>query len=118
MSRNLIEGVDDLNVAVKNYIHAKLNLIKLTVLEKAARTITLIYVLMVVLFFALIIVAVGVAAFAVWYGERYNDYVAGLLFGGGGLILVALLLILIGKHFLSNSIIRNFSEKLFRDNKN
>lgn len=115
MSKNLADNISELNVAVRNYVQARVDLLKINVLEKAATTITILYILMVVLFFALLIVAVGVAAFAVWYGETYNDYVGGLLISGGGLILLALILVIAGKALLSNTIIRAGARSLFKD---
>ena len=118
MSRNLTEDIGELNIAVRNYVHARLDLIKLSVLDKAAKAVTIFYVLMIVLFFSLLIVAVGVAAFAVWYGETYNDYVGGLLISGGALLVLAILLIVIGKRLLSNTIIRNVSKSFFKKESN
>ena len=115
MSKDLTDSIAELNGSVRNYVQVKLDLIKLTLIEKAAKVISLIYVLAVVLFFFLLIIAVGVAAFAVWYGEKFNDYVGGLLIAGGGLILITLLLLVIGRKMLSNSIIRGFAGKMFVD---
>ena len=118
MSKNLTEDISELNIAVRKYVHARLDLIKLSILDKAAKTVTILYVLMVVLFFSLLIVAVGVAAFAVWYGETYNDYVGGLLISGGALLLLAILLIVVGRKLLSNTIIRNVSKSFFKKESN
>jgi TRAP-type mannitol/chloroaromatic compound transport system permease small subunit len=118
MSRNLTEDISELNIAVRNYVHARLDLIKLSLLDKAAKTVTVLYVLMIILFFSILIVAIGVAAFAVWYGETYNDYVGGLLISGGALLLLAVLLIVIGKKLLSNTIIRTVSKSFFKKERN
>jgi hypothetical protein len=118
MSKNLTEDISELNIAVRKYVNARLDLIKLSILDKAAKTVTILYVLMIVLFFSLLIVAVGVAAFAVWYGETYNDYVGGLLIGGGALLLIAVLLIVVGKKLISNTIIRNVSKSFFKKESN
>jgi hypothetical protein len=115
MSNDLIDSVGQLNGSVKKYLQAKLDILKLTILEKASKVISLIYVLVVLLFFALLIIAVGVAAFVVWYGETYNNFVDGLLIAGGGLIAVTLLLTVLGKLILSNAIIRIFSAIMFKD---
>lgn len=117
MSKDLTDSIEQLNGSVRNYVQVKLDLIKLTLIEKAAKVISLIYVLAVIMFFFLLIIAVGIAAFAVWYGETYNDYVGGLLIAGGGLILITFLLVVIGKKLLSNSIIRAFAGKMFSNNK-
>ncbi len=115
MSKDLTDSLDQLNGSVRNYVKVKLDLIKLSIVEKAAKVISVLYILAVVMFFFLLIIAVGVAAFAVWYGETYNDYVGGLLFAGGGLIFITFLLVLIGKKMLSNAIIRAFAGKMFVD---
>jgi hypothetical protein len=115
MNKDSSESFGQLNSSLKNYVQVKLDLLKLTILEKAAKIISIIYVLLVVMFFFLLIIATGVAAFAVWYGETYNDYVGGLLIAGGGLLLITLLLVVIGKMVLSNSIIRIFSSMMFKE---
>ena len=117
MSKDFADSIDQLNGSVRSYIQVKLDLIKLTIIEKAAKIISVIYVVTVLMFFSMLIIAVGVAAFAVWYGETYNDYVGGLLISGGALLLIALLLIGIGKKLLSNTIIRAFAGKMFKDEK-
>jgi hypothetical protein len=115
MNKDLTESLEQLNGSVKNYVQVKLDLIKLTIIEKAATVISVIYVLSVVLFFFLLIIVVGVAAFAVWYGQTFNDYVSGLLIAGGGLILLMVILVVVGKKLLSNTIIRAFAGKMFSD---
>lgn len=111
----MTDSIEQLNGSVRNYVRVKLDLIKLAIIEKAAKIVSLIYVAAVVMFFFLLIIATGVAAFAVWYGETYNDYVAGLLIAGGGLLLLTILLVLIGKKLLSNGIIRAFAGKMFKE---
>lgn len=115
MSKDLTDSIEQLNGSVRNYVRVKLDLIKLTIIEKAAKIVSFIYIGAVVMFFFLLIIATGVAAFAVWYGETYNDYVVGLLIAGGGLLLLTILLVLIGKKLLSNGIIRGFAGKMFKE---
>ncbi len=115
MSKDLTDSIEQLNGSVRNYIQVKLDLIKLTILEKAAKIISVIYVLFVIMFFFLLIIATATAAFAVWYGETYNDYVGGLLIAAGGLFLITILLVVIGKMLLSNTIIRTFSGMMFKE---
>lgn len=117
MSKDFTESIGQLDSSVRNYVKVKLELIKLTILEKAAKIISVIYVLLIVMFFFLLIIATGVAAFAVWYGETYNDYVGGLLIAGGGLLLVTILLVVIGKKLISNGIIRALSSFMLKDDK-
>ncbi|HZH71449.1 MAG TPA: phage holin family protein [Mariniphaga sp.] len=117
MSKDLTDSIEQLNGSVRNYIKVNIDLIKLTLIEKAAKIVSIVYILMVVLFFFLLIIATGIAAFAVWYGETYNDYVGGLLIAGGGLFLITLLLVIVGKKLLSNTIIRSFGSKMFKDEK-
>ena len=117
MSKDLTDSIEQLNGSVRNYVQVKIDLIKLTVIEKAAIIVSGIYVLAVVMFFFLLIIATGIAAFAVWYGETYNDYAGGLLIAAGGLLLFTLLLVVIGKKLLSNTIIRSFADKMIKDDK-
>jgi hypothetical protein len=115
MSSELIKNLGELNGSVKNYLEARIDLVKLTLLEKTARLATCLINYLVVVLFSVMVVVFAAAAFAVWYGQVYNNYVDGVLIAGGVIILICLIFILMRRQIITNSIIRNFSEVLFED---
>ncbi|MBW6534816.1 MAG: phage holin family protein [Mariniphaga sp.] len=115
MSKDLTKNLGELNGSVKSYVQAKIDLVKLRFLEKTTRFTSYFFTFLVVLMFIMLVIGFGATAFAVWYGETYNNYVTGLLIAGGVLILLALIFILLRKHIVTTSVLRNFSEILFED---
>lgn len=115
MSKDLTKNLGELNGSVKSYVQAKVDLVKLRFLEKITRFTSYLFIFKIVLMFLMLIIGFAATAFAVWYGETYNNYVAGLLIAGGALILLALVLILFRKQIVTTSILRNFSEILFEE---
>lgn len=115
MSKNLTENIGELSGSVKSYVQVKIDLAKLTLLEKVTRFTSYLFSLIVVMLFILLVFAFGAAAFAVWYGQTYNNYFEGVLIAGGGLILLALLFVLLRHQIITNPLIRNFSDILFEE---
>jgi membrane glycosyltransferase len=115
MSKELTKNLGELNGSVKSYVQAKIDLVKITFLEKTTRFMSYFFTFLVVLTFSMLIIGFAATAFAVWYGETYNNYVEGLLIAGGILILFALIFIVIRKQVVTNSVLKNFSQILFED---
>lgn len=115
MSKNLTENIGELGGSAKNYVQVKIDLAKLTLLEKVTRFTSYLFSVIVVMLFLLLAFGFGAAAFAVWYGQTYNNYFEGVLIAGGGLILLALLFVLLRHKIITNPLIRNFSDILFDD---
>lgn len=115
MSKDLTKNLGELNGSVKSYVQAKIDLVKLRFLEKITRFTSYLFTFLVVLMFLMLIIGFAATAFAVWYGETYNNYVTGLLIAGGVLILLALIFILLRKPIVTTSVLKNFSEILFED---
>jgi uncharacterized membrane protein YqjE len=115
MSKELTKNIGELNGSVKSYVQAKIDLVKLTLLEKATRFTAYLFNFVIIVLFAVLIIGFAAAAFAVWYGQTYNNYFEGVLIAGGCLIVVALIFILFRKRIVTNPIISNFSDILFED---
>lgn len=115
MSKELTKNLGELNGSVKSYVQAKIDLVKLTFLEKTTRFTSYLFNFLVVLMFSMLAIGFAAAAFAVWYGETYNNYVEGMLIAGGVLILTALVFILLRKQIVTGSVIKNFSKILFEE---
>jgi membrane glycosyltransferase len=115
MSKDLTKNLGELNGSVKSYVQAKIDLVKLRFLEKITRFTSYLFTFLVVLMFLMLVIGFAATAFAVWYGETYNNYVTGLLIAGGVLILLALIFILLRKQIVTTSVLKNFSEILFEE---
>lgn len=115
MSSDLSKNIGELNGSVKSYVQAKIDLVKLTLLEKTTRFTAYLFNFIVVVLFSILIIGFAAAAFAVWYGQKHQDYFEGLLIAGGCLIVTGLLFVLFRKKVITNSVIKNFSEILFEE---
>lgn len=115
MSKDLSDNLLELNEAVKGYIQTKLDLAKITVLEKTTRlSLYLISSLIVVLFLFLILACIT-TVFVVWYHDTYQNLLIGLLIAIGALVMLALSFITFGKRFITKNVLSNISEILFEE---
>ena len=88
---------------------------KLTVLSKATQvTSYLISNLILALGGALILFFV-LAAFVVWYGQTYGDYLTGLLLAIGVLVVLFVLFALFRNQLISSMVLRKYSSMLFEE---
>lgn len=115
MSNELSKNISELSGSAKNYVQTKVDLLKLSMLEKTSRFATYLFSVMVVVLFATLVLAFAAAAFAVWYGQTYNNYVDGVLIAAGCLLALGILFILLRKVLITSSVIRNFSEIMFEE---
>ncbi len=115
MSKELTKNIGELNGSVKSYVQAKVDLVKLTLIEKTTRFTAYLFNFVVVAMFSVLIIGFAAAAFAIWYGQTYNNYFEGVLIAGGCLIVVTLLFLLFRKKIITNSVIKNFSDILFEE---
>jgi len=118
MSKNLTENIGELSGSAKSYVQAKIDLAKLTLLGKMSRFTSSLFTLIVVVLFSMLVIGFGAAAFAIWYGQTYNNYFEGVLIAGGSLIFVGLIFVLLRHKILTNPLLRNFSEILFEEDEN
>ena len=115
MSKNLSDNFSDLSKTTKKYIEARIDLVKLTFLEKATNiTVSLIDRLVLTMLSALIVLF-ALAAFVVWYGQTYHDYLAGLLITVGILVVLTVLFLLFKKRMITSSVLRDYSSMLFEE---
>ena len=57
-------------------------------------------------------VAIG---FIVWYGEKFHDYLVGILIVIAVIIVSWLMFFIFRKHFITSAILKNVSSLLFKD---
>lgn len=115
MSKNLSDNFNELGDVTKKYVQTRIDLVKLTVLSKATQvTSYLISNLILALGGALILFFV-LAAFVVWYGQTYGDYLTGLLLAIGVLVVLFVLFALFRNQIISSMVLRKYSSMLFEE---
>lgn len=115
MSKNLTENIGELSGSAKSYVQAKIDLAKLSLLEKITRFTSSLFTMIVMVLFFTLVIGFGAAAFAIWYGQAYNNYFEGVLIAGGSLIVLGLVFVLLRHKILTNPVLRNFSDILFEE---
>lgn len=117
MSNNLSNSISELSETAKEYVQVKIDLLKLSVLSKATRMTTAVINSLVLILFGAIILLFSLAALVIWYGQRYDDYLTGLLLAIGILIVLAVLFLLLKKHVVTSTVMQNYSSILFDEEK-
>lgn len=118
MSNDLTKSIGELNHSTKQYFQTKVDLIKISLLEKTTKITSFLvtfYVLASVLIWILVFIA---AAFVAWYGKTNGNYYHGILLAAGGLLILFVLFILFRKKIITQTLLRNYSEILFQDDEN
>ena len=118
MSNDLSKNITELSDSVKNYVQTKVDLFKLSLLKKTSRFATYLFSFLIVVLFTTLILTFVAAAFAVWYGKTYDNYVDGVLIAAGCLFIIGTVFILLRKSIITSSVIRNFSEIMFGEEEN
>jgi len=113
MSRNLSDSFGDLSEASKKYVQTRVDLIKLTLLGKATQITTHLVSSLLLTMVGVLILFFGLAAFVVWYGQVYHDYLTGLLLVIGFLVFLTLLFMLFKKQLITSFILRVYSSMFF-----
>ena len=116
MSKNLSDNFSGVSDTVKEYIKARFDLIKLGMLEKATQISALLIGGLISVLLIMIAVFFAFAAFVVWYGQVYNDYLTGLFIAVGSLFVLAILFFVLKKPLLTSIILRKYSSILFDEN--
>lgn len=115
MNKTLTENFEQVNQAFGKYVEARLNLLKIQLLEKITRvgTYFLSSVFSILALF-LVLLMLGLA-FSFWYGEAHGNLVHGFLISAGFFILLAFAAIWMRKRLFSDPIVRNISGIIFED---
>jgi hypothetical protein len=115
MSKDLSDNMLELNEAVKGYIQTRLDLIKVTILEKIAKFSLYLITFLIIVLFIFLILACVTTAFIIWYDQTYNNMLVGLLIALGFLISICILFIVFGKKLIIKNVLQNVSEILLEE---
>ncbi len=115
MYDQLTENFAGLNEAVKQYIKARIDLVKLLLLKKTSNYMSLLFGLLIVILFLSLITAFACTAFVLWYGQTYGSYLNGVYWAMGGLTALLLLFLLLRKRILTSLFINKASSIIFEE---
>jgi len=115
MSKNLSENIVELNETVKEYIQTKLELVKLTILEKITKLVFYLISFQIIVLFIFLFVTFSTTAFVVWYEQNYENMITGLLIAAGFLFLLGVLFFIFFKKLIVKNLLSNLSEILFNE---
>jgi uncharacterized membrane protein YqjE len=115
MSSELTRHIRKFLNVLQKLAKTRIDLLKLTLIEKSSGFASFIFSSLFAVLVAALTVGFGAAAFAVWYGETYNNYVTGLIISAVVLLVIALIFFFIGRKLLTSVIIKNLSEILFEE---
>lgn len=113
MSSDLSKNITKINKSAKKYFETKVDLIKLSFLEKSTRFTALLINLWILGSLFILIIGFLFAAFAIWYGSKYGNYAEGMLIAGGLLLLLALIFVVFRKRLVTNTVLRHYSKIIF-----
>lgn len=115
MSKDLISNLNDLQSAFKSYVQTKIDLTKLTILEKISRIVTVLISSLVIVLISVFIVVFSVVTFVVWYNNVFHNLIEGLLFGIAILIVLLVIFIVFRNRWVTSILIRSFSKIIYEE---
>jgi prepilin signal peptidase PulO-like enzyme (type II secretory pathway) len=115
MSRNLSDSIGELSDVSRKYIQTRIDLVKLTILGKATQVTTYLISSFLLTMAGALILFFGLAAFVVWYGQVYHDYLTGLLLVTGLLVFMTVLFALFKEQLISSFVLRKYASMLFEE---
>ena len=115
MSDRLTKNLNELNHSAKEYVQTKIDLAKITLLEKTTKLSTFLMVFWILATFLSWVIVFAAAAFAVWYGLEKNNFHVGLLIAAGILLCFCIIIFLFRKQLISAVFIQSYSKILFEE---
>ncbi len=109
------ENFTEIISVARSYVNARIELWKLSLLEKAslagAHFLSSVIVVLIVAFCLLFISL----AFAYWYGQKTGDMIAGFLITAGFYLVVGLIFLVSRKFFVTRPVIRTLSGIMYNE---
>ena len=115
MRTNLADRVVRLTKALEEYFFLRIDLVKLTAIEKITKITVLIISIVVTVVLSGLFILFASAAFVVWYGQHYGDYLMGLFIISGFIVLLNVLFYLFRGQLITSSIIKALSRIFFNE---
>lgn len=116
MEKNaLSENLAEITAAIKSYVNTRIDLLKLTLLQKITRAGTFILTFVSVLVSLFSVFIFLMFAFSFWYGQKTGNLAQGFLISAGIFLVILILIYLLRRMIFSNTLVRIFSHILFSD---
>ncbi|GAB1405908.1 MAG: hypothetical protein PHX54_08420 [Lentimicrobiaceae bacterium] len=115
MKALLTDSITALKDSLERYLELRLDLIKLSILSKISKISVFLITALVLVLLGSAFILFGAAAFVVWYGNVYGDYLSGLLIITGFILVLGILFYLIRRPLISSMIIKSFADILFEN---
>jgi len=109
------ESISALKDSLERYLELRLDLLKLSVLSKISKISVFLITALVVVLLGSAFLLFGAAAFVVWYGNTYGDYLMGLLMVTGFILFLGILFYLLRRPLISSIVIKSFAGILFEN---
>lgn len=114
-NKTLQENLSELNDVVQSYLSARLNLVKVILLEKIAKIGVYLFTSAFLMVAGLGILLLLSFAFSFWYGERYGSVAMGFLIATLFYTSITFAIYGFRRQLFANNIIRNISKIFFED---
>ena len=115
MKNQLTNNFTGLKDSVKDYLNIQVDLAKLSLLEKMTKISVSLTVILTFILAGSIMFLFSAAAFVVWYGNQYQDYVTGLLIVMGVVFLMTLVFYFSRTSIISSFFLKTFSKIIIDD---
>lgn len=100
---------------LKEYVEVRIKLLKLQLIKALSRSLGMLFAMMVVSFFAFLVILFLGFSFSAWIGELTGNMALGYAAGAGLFFIFLLLVILLRKPLFMNPLIRVFIREMAAD---
>lgn len=116
MAKNYIsENFSEINSLFKNYINARIDLLRLSLLQKIATSGTYLLTFISIIISAFAISIFLMFSFSFWYGENVGSFSEGFLISAGIYIVLLFLIYFLRKVIFKKNLIKIFAKIIFFD---
>jgi hypothetical protein len=112
---DMLENFSEITDVLKNYIGAKVNLLKLGLLQKITRAGTYLLTFFSVILSIFAITIFLMLSFSSWYGDVTGNLAHGFLISAAFFLFILFLIYLLRKVIFSRNLIKGFSQIIFTD---
>lgn len=115
MRSNLTNIISRIFDSTKDYVNLRQDLFKLTILKNLTKISTALVTVFTFILAGTILLVVACATFVVWYGDKTQDYVGGLLVVLGVVFLISIFLYFFRKKIFHSLFLKLYSGIIFDD---
>mgnify|MGYP006279139207 CR=1 FL=1 len=113
--KTITENLEGLNESIVRYVNARIELLKLQLIENISKIGTF-FLTSVFIFFSILLILILLAfAFSHWYANNYGTLSEGFLISVGFVVVIAIIVFLLRKPLFMNSIVRIVSKIIFQE---